>query len=314
MLPRAAAFAFACAISANSAAYCLTYTCDMKKEHCLTDPDTGCNIGGSKLFWASSIVSFDVQKDGSKRQDISATQLDAVVNSAFQRWVDVVCEDGNHPGIQLSNFGLVTCAKPEYNTDQPNQNVITFHDSEWPYENTADTLALTTVFFKPDTGEIYDANIEINSYQPDLDEPPRFVLSAGQANGNQDDLNAVLTHEIGHFLGLSHSTQGDATMYQAYQPGMTTLEDDDVAAICESLPFARDTADPGTPPGVPRHGFSRECGEPQSGCCSSTIGGNAPSNGPLALWAFGLGLAAWGGRGRAKRWARRKRSVRALPH
>jgi len=314
VLTGAAAFAFACALSANSAAYCLTYTCDMKKEHCLTDPDTGCNIGGTKLYWAAYTVSFDVQKDGSKRQDISAAQLESVVTSAFQRWVDVLCSDGNHPGIQLSNFGLVTCAKPEYNTDQPNQNVITFHDSEWPYENTADTLALTTVFFKPDTGEIYDANIEINSYQPNLDEPPRFALGPGQANSNQDDLNAVLTHEIGHFLGLSHSTDGNATMYSQYKPGMTTLEDDDIAAICESLPSARDMAPPGTPEGVPRHGFSRECGEPQSGCCSSTIGGNAPTNGPLALWAFGLGLAAWSGRGLAKRSARRKRSVRALPH
>jgi len=302
VLPRAAAAAFAFAISAHSAAYCLTYTCDTKKEICPTDPATGCNIGGKPLYWASSIVSFDVQQDGSKRQDISYDQLHTVVVNAFQRWVDAVCDDGNHPSISLADYGKVECAKPEYNKSQPNQNVITFHDDKWPYQNTgAETLALTTVFFNPETGEIYDANIELNSFDA------KFVLTAGDADNEHDDLNAVLTHEIGHFLGLSHSTVGSATMYQSYMLGMTTLENDDVAAICASLPPDRTTTDPGSPPGVPRHGFSGECSSPDEGCCSSTIGGRVPSSGPLALWAFGLGAVAWGARGRSK-----KRSVRAL--
>ena len=303
VLPGAAALAFAFAISAHSAAYCLTYTCDSKKEHCPIDEQTGCNVGGKALYWASSVVSFDVQQDGSKLRDISADQLNVVVTNAFQRWVDAVCDDGRHPSISLADFGKVACAKPEYNKTQPNQNVITFHDGVWPYKNTgAETLALTTVFFNPETGEIYDANIELNSYKVD------FVIGATEADGEHDDLNAVLTHEIGHFLGLSHSSFGDATMYHNYQVGMTTLEADDVAAICASLPPDRLIADTGTPDATPRHGFSRECGEPESGCCASTIGGRAPSSGPLALWAFGLGVLAWCGR--AKRSLMLKRSAR----
>ena len=307
MLACAASASFALALSAHSFAYCLTYTCDGKKEDCPTDPQTGCNIGGKQLYWASPVVSFDVQQDGSKRQDISYDQLHTVVVNAFQRWQDAVCDDGNHPSISLVDFGKVECAKPEYNKAQPNQNVITFHDSEWPYQNSgAETLALTTVFFSPETGEIYDANIEINSYQPE-DGPPKFVLGTPRVGSTQDDLNAVLTHEIGHFLGLSHSRVFDATMYASYMPGMSTLADDDVAAICASLPPDRMTGDPGDPPGTPRHGFSRECAHAESGCCSSTIGGKAPASGPLALWAFGLGLVGWRARGRAKR------SARALP-
>ena len=300
VLPQVAAAAFAFAVSAHSAAYCLTYTCDLKKESCPIE--NGCNVGGHPLYWASSVVSFDVQKDGSKLQDISYDQLHTVVTNAFQRWVDVVCEDGNHPSISLADFGKVSCNKPEYNKNQPNQNVITFHDATWPYQNSgADTLALTTVFFNPDSGEIYDANIEINSGDPGI----HFVLNAADADSQHDDLNAVLTHEIGHFLGLSHSTVPSATMYQSYMLGMTTLEADDVAALCASLPSDRTTADPGSPPGVPRHGFSTECSQPDSGCCSSTIGGKAPSSGPLALWAFGLGALVWFGRGRAARTRRR---------
>ena len=303
LLPCLAAASIAFALSAHSHAYCLTYTCDASKpEGCPTDSQTGCNIGGKPLYWASSVVSFDVQQDGSALRGISYDQLHEVVHNAFQRWVDAPCDDSHGPSIQLADFGAVQCAKPEYNKAQPNQNVITFHDSKWPYKNARDTLALTTVFFNPDSGEIYDANIELNSDQAN------FVLGAAEADDSHPDLNAVLTHEIGHFLGLSHSTSdANATMFASYRPGMTTLEADDIAAICASLPPGRATTDPGNPPGVPRHGFSSECAQAESGCCSSTIGGNAPSSGPLALWAFGLGLLAWCGRGRAKR------SARALP-
>jgi len=301
MLPRAAAAGFAFALSAHASAYCLTYTCDPNKGECAANEHTGCLEGGKALYWASSVVSFDVQQDGSKLQDISYDQLHEVVINAFQRWMDATCDDGNPPSISLVDFGKVACAKPEYNKSQPNQNVITFHDAEWPYKQSgAETLALTTVFFAPDTGEIYDANIELNSWDPQI----RFVLDP---DSDGDDLNAVLTHEIGHFLGLSHSMYGDATMAPTYQAGMTTLEADDMAGICQSLPPNRTTTDPGKPPGVPRHGFSTECGKTENGCCASTIGGNAPSSGPLALWAFGLGLAAWCGRGRSKRLARARR-------
>jgi len=306
VLPSAAAAAFAFAISANSAAFCRTYTCDTKKEDC--PMEAGCNVGGNPLFWARSVVSFDVQRDGSKRQGISYDQLHTVVRNAFQRWVNADCGDGLHPSIIPADYDKVSCNKPEYNKTQPNQNVITFHDAEWPYQNTgAETLALTTVFFNPDTGEIYDANIELNSYDAN------FVIGAGDADSDHDDLNAVLTHEIGHFLGLSHSSIFNATMYQSYQLGMTTLEDDDVAAICAAAPPDRVVADPGDPPGVPRHGFSTECADDESGCCSSTIGGKAPSSGPLALWAFGLGALVWVGRGRAGRTRRSTARRSALP-
>jgi hypothetical protein len=293
VLPSVAAAAFAFAISANSAAYCLTYTCDVKTGLC--PMEAGCNVGGLPLFWAREVVSFDVQKDGSKRQDISYDQLHAVVRNAFQRWVDADCGDGQHPSIIPADYGPVSCNKPEYNKTQENQNVITFHDAEWPYKDRgAETLALTTVHFNPETGEIYDANIELNSYDAN------FVIGTGDADSEHDDLNAVLTHEIGHFLGLSHSSVPSATMYTSYMLGMTTLEEDDVAAICASLPPGRAVAEAGNPPGVPRHGFSTECAGDESGCCSSTIGGKAPSSGPLALWAFGLGALVWVGRGRRR--------------
>jgi len=257
-------------------------------------PVSGCYTVGLPLYWASSKVSWDIQKDGSSKRHISAETLRSVVESAFSKWQNVECPGGK-PSISLEPYGdgYVECAKPEYNQTQPNANVITFHDDTWPYEELgAETLALTTVYFSAKTGEIYDANVEINSNQQE------FALS--DAASTEFDLNAVLTHELGHFLGLSHTIDQNATMFSNYQPGMSTLEADDEAAICDAFPPGRQ-AD--TDSDTPRHGFSSQCSGPE-GCCASTIGGKVPPSGAVGLWLFGLGATAWIGRARFKRSAR----------
>jgi hypothetical protein len=295
-----AAAAFALALSARAHAFCLTHTCDPTDPKQTCEFDGICNVSGQTLYWASSLVTWDVQKNDSLKSGITSAELDAVVSAAFVRWQHADCGNLTTPKITLEDRGPVACAKPEYNKTQPNQNVITFHDSPWPYTNAAiETLALTTVFFDPKSGEIYDANVEINT------DTNTFVVVKSESP-DVYDLNAVLTHELGHFLGLSHSDVPGATMASSYDPDMDTLADDDVAAICASLPPARMTTDSTEP----RHGFSTECGQP-AGCCASTVGGKAPPSQALGLWAFGLGACAWLGRARFRRRLRKVRSARA---
>lgn len=292
------------AIALDAQAFCLTHTCDPRKEQCAFD--AGCNVGGKPLYWASSTVTWDVQKDGSPKEKISAAALEEIVDSAFKRWEAVDCGDGQGPNITLYNKGPISCGEPQYNSNRPNANVITFHDDSWPYSDDGaqtNTLALTTISFNPNTGEIYDADVEINSAQQ------IFVLKDTGHGG--DDLNAVLTHELGHFLGLAHSSDNNATMFSSYDPGMITLEADDAAGLCASrgLPHAeKDTLEP-------RHGFSGECcvsdcDQTQSGCSSSALAGHTPKAQALGAWAFALGLFGWFGRARLRR---RSRSERALP-
>jgi hypothetical protein len=74
-----------------------------------------------------------------------------------------------------------------------------------------------------------------------------------------------LTHEAGHFLGLSHSPDPTATMkavYSAASDGTSfrTLEPDDVAGICDVYPPERR---PVTTSCENRHGFSEQCGADQ---------------------------------------------------
>ena len=90
-------------------------------------------------------------------------------------------------------------------------------------------LALTTVTYGVDSGEIYDADIEVNTAQHTItaQEPP----PAGAY-----DLQAILTHEAGHFFGMAHATDTSPIMYAQYKPGAITLTDDDVTGICTIYP------------------------------------------------------------------------------
>lgn len=303
---RGGVVAFVFAISTHCWAFCRTQTCNPRNETCpLMD---GCIVGGKPLQWASSAVSWDVQQRDSFRLGLTAAALELAMSEAFERWVSVDCPGGGKPSIRLVNRGPIACGEPEYNQSAANANVVAFHDEPWPYPDGVENLANTTVFFNAEAGEIYDADIELNTNQ--------HVFAAANAVAPVMDLNAVLMHQIGHFFGLSHSLSPEATMYQTYDAGMATLDTDDVAAICAAYPPARiavsDSAEP-------RHGFSTECADAQggdagaagasggettngksSGCSVRRLGGVSPSGGAgLALAACVIALG----------WARRSRAV-----
>lgn len=69
-------------------------------------------------------------------------------------------------------------------------------------------------------GQILDADILFN---------PAVTFTMDGSSGS--DLQTVLTHEIGHFLGLDHSAIVKATMFPYAPPMERTLGSDDVAAI-----------------------------------------------------------------------------------
>lgn len=291
----------------TASAFCQATTCDSRKEVCPVDANQ-CKTTGRPLYWPDLCVSFGVQVSGSSLWGISADKTRDAAEKAFQTWLSADCGGGRRPYIGVISRGEVYCDKTEYNHDSvdddggrsvngPNANVVVFRDVTWPHEDDTKALGLTTLTFTPETGEILDADIELNSAATQFTTGDEVVRT---------DLQAVLTHEVGHFLGLAHSEAPGATMNADYNSGnldFRSLSQDDVKAICTLYPpkdldaIANPTMDGAAQPDgaidcrgeEPRYGFSRYCGEPvlADGC---SVG--APSD--AAPWSWvSLGLLGW---------------------
>jgi hypothetical protein len=291
------AFVAALLASRGASAFCRTTTCDPNdpKANCQKD-GTGCVVSGVPLYWPSSCVTVGVQQMGSPRNGLGYDDVAAVVDQAFGSWMNAACQGGK-PSIGVQLIGPVECGASEYNSKVGNANIVLFREDEWPYAGASNAIGLTTTRFDTKTGELWDADIELNGVGA--------RLSIGDPITG-DDLLSVLTHEAGHFLGLSHSFDNAATMKPVYDPGrdgdsFRSLASDDMAGICAIYPPDRK---PATTSCENRHGFSGQCGadqpppEDSEGCSlntrrgvgTSAHGGWAPLLG-LALGFAGLRLA-----------------------
>lgn len=138
------------------------------------------------------------------------------------------------PGITAIELSPVNDpAIVAYSADQPGRNVIGVAPT-WTHVG-SETLSLTTLTFRPGTGEVIDSDVEING-----EVSWSFTEAApSQDNGEVYDLQTALTHEVGHMLGLAHSADPDSSMYPSYDPisiEIRTLNADDQAGVCAIYP------------------------------------------------------------------------------
>ena len=273
------------AVATDSSAFCRSTACRATSgKECTTD-ESGCPTDGMKLFWPTRCVSYAMNKLGT--QDLDPGDTRAMIKKAFQSWTDVPCAGGGAASITFQERDPVECKKSEYNKAGANLNVIFFQDDNWTYRGIDGTLAKTSVTYNDQTGEIYDADIEVNAANNTVtitDNPVKVEY----------DLQAILTHEVGHFIGIAHSPKRSAVMFSSYTPGSTsqrTLTDDDVAAVCAIYPPNSGVACNSEP----RGGFDPTCATPQDsgGICAVSAVGNEKSAAP-SYAALGLVLAVCG--------------------
>jgi Matrixin len=288
--------------SASASAYCRTTTCDPNKPADACELDGLCVVTGIPLAWASSCVTVAVHDLGSPRNGLSYEDVAGVVEEAFVTWQGAKCK-GGPPSITVNMLGPVECGVSQYNPSKSNANIVLFREDDWPYPGATNAIGLTTTRFSKKTGELWDADIELNG------------MGASLTIGDPiqgDDLLSVLTHEAGHFLGLSHSSDQSATMKSIYSSrddgdSFRSLAPDDVEGICAIYPPERV---PATTSCDNRHGFSAQCGADQpeqsesSGCSVSTRAGafGGGHGGQGAILGFVLAISG-------VRLARRKRIV-----
>jgi len=303
---------FVAVVSSPASAACRTITQALPAGY---DPADGCfypSGGYVPLWWSNACVGFSVQQDASKQ--VTWAAADATAQTAFAKWSAAQCANGANaasgasetPSVQAVDEGPVACSTVEYSEAGPNQHVIIFRDESWPYSDEYNTLALTTVTFDSVTGEILDADMEINTAQ-------HTVVTTTPVPSGAYDLESILTHEAGHFLGLAHTPVKTAVMYALYQPGSTTLTSDDVSGICSIyLPdgdrvtnqddngafSARQVPAAACSP-APLGGFGSTCGpvgavETTTGCtvaAGAGAAGNRAGRGAIGLLLFSVALA-----------------------
>lgn len=277
--------------SSPSFAFCRTTTIQSAPDY---DASTsGCWASGVPLFWKNACVGYSMQQDASRK--VSYEDASNAISLAFTRWTGATCptdgsDNRSRTSIDVRDLGPVECGKVEYVSGVANQNVIVFRDDTWKYPPSV--LGLTTVVYNPETGEIYNADMELNM----VNMVPLALRDPVASDAY--DFASVVTHEAGHFLGIAHSDIPSATMYARYNPGQTSMRNlapDDVKAICtvyrpngdRAVLQGKVTAAPQCDP-TPRGGYEGAC-QDKPGCTGATVAPNAPV--PLAAILGVLGTA-----------------------
>jgi hypothetical protein len=269
-------------VSTSAGAFCRTTTSPPSPGYNPAADDAGCWSQGKPIAWTAGSVPYGVSRAASAQ--VTLAEATRIADLAFAAWNSALCTGGS-PSAQAYDVGPLDVMPNSSDCtttstcNASTHDVIVFRDAAWPYANPVNTLALTTVTYGVNDGEIFEAYTEVNTAEHTVstEEPPP---------SGTFDLQAILTHEAGHFLGLAHATDTHPVMYAFYKPGAITLTPDDVDAICSV--YAPD------PPGS-------SCQAARAGGRGSSSGDATAAVGPLLL---GVSVLAWGTRrwrGRARR-------------
>jgi len=211
------------------------------------------------IHWTRSCVFITPSTE--RAGSLTQPEILTAIHGAADAWNAVSCSY-----MQIMVGAPESGLEAGFNEDVAPENVIVFQDTTWHYDSVA--AALTTITYLSSSnassdGQIVDADIEVNGVDFDF---------ATNGSATEHDLQNVLTHEIGHVLGLDHTCDDgmisptpvdhtgtpipscfprgqlppevvEATMYNFAEPGETikrTLEPDDMNGVCAIYPTAAD--------------------------------------------------------------------------
>lgn len=181
-------------------------------------------------WWQREVLPFHLSTVAP--EETAWANVQGLVETAFDAWISTAC--GRVPETTFAGTNDATHATtPVSLRSEPDNTVVFIRTSgEWSQLGNSPTwIAITKIAHDPETGEIVDADIEINDggYRFSYDDSP---------GANEVDFMSMLTHEFGHFFGLDHSTNADATMFATYATSpedameARSLSQDDIDGAC----------------------------------------------------------------------------------
>ena len=166
--------------------------------------------GDSLVHWTTGVSLIDVFVNSTNNQNLDPTTVQTIAENSVLQW------DGK------SRMSLRKNATA--GTNQTNLNEIYFSTDASVFNGTG-VVGLTQVYYKNNTGEIIEADILLND---------NFTFSTNVNESNY--LGNVITHEMGHFLGLGHSQVPGSSMFYALSRGQNQIADDDKAGVYSVYP------------------------------------------------------------------------------
>lgn len=220
-------------LARDAAAYCRSTSCNPTIEKCVIDGN-GCPRSGAPLTWTSLPLTYRFH--ASTLEKIDGKRAREAVRRAFDTWSNVSC-DGKRTSLDFVEGPEIKGRLPK-GTDPAKDNFgIYFREAAWPFAEADDTLALTNQSYGRVTGNIDYSDIAVNLTKRE------FALADDEAG---IDLQAVVTHEVGHYIGLAHSRVASSIMIERYCESdnrckgsidaARALGEDDVAAVCTLYP------------------------------------------------------------------------------
>lgn len=191
--------------------------------------------GGSPVRWSRAKLNLagnPINSSGLSQSDV----FDAVVRS-LQRWR--AASDG---GVQFDYWQGTDPATYEPNSNYNGLSSLYFaSNADGPTGLTPNILGLTQVWYNTGTGQILEADTVLNDKNFIFTTNPTDTSGFGSSQASFSSRNHVfvenvITHELGHSFGLSHSEQLQSTMLFMESPEQAHLGCDEQVAIHSLYP------------------------------------------------------------------------------
>ena len=192
---------------------------------------------GNLARWFDSRALFDLDPAGAPGID-DGSDLRAVRNAA-QSWTDVSCADLRLIEVEQGLGYEIPSSTVLLDQELDGRNFITWvGDERWTFGQFV--LGVTSPVTDTRNGEIFEADIVLNSrfVSWSTADDPRLL-------GNRIDVESVVVHELGHFIGLMHVLDGEflddpPTMSPSIDSSLRSrdLSDDDRSGACFVYPAA----------------------------------------------------------------------------